>query len=408
LSAFAIHLLQTFFNSFAHSLFFTAFMVFQIEVIGLDALQLVLVGTVMEASIFIFEIPTGIVADVYSRRLSVIIGVMLQALAFGGLALLPSFAGALLTQALWGLGYTFTSGAYQAWLVDEVGQAASGKAFLRGGQVGRAGGILGIGTAALLAGFGPTVPIIGASLMLLGVAGLLVLRMPENGFRPTPAEDRTTWQRWADTFRGGLRVIRSRPTLMSILAVGLFFGLYSEGWDRLWQAHLIRNIGLPDIMPAITWFSLLSIGGVILDMLLIETLQRRMDMNDGRKLSRLFFALTLLMVISIIGYGLSSDLLTAIVLMYVFSVARSLVDPVLHTWTNQHIDSPVRATVLSLQSQTDAIGQIVGGPPIGAIGTNSLRLAFFTSGLILSPALILLRLANRRAQREPVVETPII
>ncbi|HRL13015.1 MAG TPA: MFS transporter, partial [Aggregatilineales bacterium] len=133
MSAFRIHLLQTFCNSFAHSLFFTAFMVFQIEVIGLDALQLVLVGTVMEASIFIFEIPTGIVADVYSRRLSVIIGVTLQGLAFVGLAFVPSFAGALLTQALWGFGYTFTSGAYQAWLVDEVGQERAGKAFLRAG-----------------------------------------------------------------------------------------------------------------------------------------------------------------------------------------------------------------------------------------------------------------------------------
>lgn len=406
MSAFRIHLLQTFFNSFAHSLFFTAFMVFQIEVIGLDALQLVLVGTIMEASIFIFEIPTGIVADVYSRRLSVIIGVTLQGLAFIGLAFVPSFAGALLTQALWGLGYTFTSGAYQAWLVDEVGQERAGKAFLRAGQVARVGGIAGIGSAALLAVAGPAAPIVTAGLTMFGITGLLALRMPEHGFKPTPAADRSTWQHWVDTFRAGVRVIRQRPALMTILGVGLFFGLFSEGWDRLWQAHLIRNIGLPDFMPTITFFSLLSIGGVLLDMLVIEVVQRRINMNDGQRLSRLFFMLTLLMVISIIGYGLTGDLLSALALMYLFSVARSLVEPVLATWTNQHIDSPVRATVLSLQSQTDAIGQIVGGPPLGAIGTTSLRLAFFASGLVLSPALILLRIATRRAPDQPATKVP--
>ena len=47
--------------------------------------------------------------------------------------------------------------------------------------------------------------------------------------------------------------------------------------------------------------------------------------------------------------------------------------------------------MLSVQSQTDAIGQIVGGPPIGLIGQLSLRAAFVASGLILSPALLLLQ-----------------
>lgn len=402
MSAFRLHLVQTTLNSFAHSLFFTAFMVFQIEVIGLDALQLVLVGTVMELSIFLFEIPTGIVADVYSRRLSIIIGKTMMGAAFIGMAAFPTFIGALLTQMMWGLGYTFTSGAYDAWMVDEIGQEQAGKAFLRGDQFARIGGIAGIAGAALFSLVSTGFPLIMAGVLMIANSILLILRMPENGFTPTPAEDRSTWQRWSDTFREGVREIRRRPTLVSILGVGLFFGLFSEGWDRLWQAHLLRNIGLPAIMTSVAWFSLLSIISTILDIVVIEALQRRIDMNNGRKITRLVLILTVVMVIGPIAYGLSSDLVLAIVIMFGFNIARSLVGPLLRTWTNQHIDSQVRATVLSMQSQTDAIGQIVGGPPVGAIGTVSLQLALVTSGLILSPAVFLMRIADRRANREAV------
>ena len=48
----------------------------------LDAFQLVLVGTVQETSCFLFEMPTGVVADLYSRRRSVLIGMFLYGLGF--------------------------------------------------------------------------------------------------------------------------------------------------------------------------------------------------------------------------------------------------------------------------------------------------------------------------------------
>ena len=72
-----------------------------------------------------------------------------------------------------------------------------------------------------------------------------------------------------------------------------------------------------------------------------------------------------------------------------------------------HIDSRVRATVLSMQSQTDAIGQIVGGPPLGALGEHQLPLAFLTSAVILSPALWLLRYTER-SQPDETTSVPRI
>ena len=56
--------------------------VYHLEVVQLDAFQLVLVGTVLETSCFLFEIPTGVVADLYSRRRSVLIGMFLYGLGF--------------------------------------------------------------------------------------------------------------------------------------------------------------------------------------------------------------------------------------------------------------------------------------------------------------------------------------
>ena len=77
----------------------TTSLVYQVETVGLNALQLVLVGTVLEATIFAFEIPTGVVADVYSRRLSVVIGLALTGAGFLLAGSIPLF-GALLAASV--------------------------------------------------------------------------------------------------------------------------------------------------------------------------------------------------------------------------------------------------------------------------------------------------------------------
>src|SRR5574339_80649 len=64
---------------------------YEVTVAGLTPLQLVLIGTTLELSTFLFEVPTGVVADAYSRRLSIVIGYLL--IGFGLLieGFLPSF-----------------------------------------------------------------------------------------------------------------------------------------------------------------------------------------------------------------------------------------------------------------------------------------------------------------------------
>src|SRR5829696_2665696 len=115
----------------------------------LDPLQLILIGTVMEAAVFVFEVPTGVVADLVSRRLSLGIGWLIQGAAWALVAATTDFGVILAAWVLWGIGATFESGAFQAWITDEVGPEHVGRAFVRGTQASFAGGIVG-----LLAGIG--------------------------------------------------------------------------------------------------------------------------------------------------------------------------------------------------------------------------------------------------------------
>ena len=79
--------------AFLSALTFTLSMVYYVRDAGLDPLQMVLVGTTLELACFLFEVPTGLVADLYSRRLSIIIGVALIGAGFLLQGLVPAFLG---------------------------------------------------------------------------------------------------------------------------------------------------------------------------------------------------------------------------------------------------------------------------------------------------------------------------
>jgi len=99
---------------------FTALAVYYVVTVGMNPLQLVLVGTTLELTVFLFEIPTGVVADTYSRRLSVIIGYALIGLCYVITGLVPAFLIILGAEFLRGIGETFISGATSAWIADEL------------------------------------------------------------------------------------------------------------------------------------------------------------------------------------------------------------------------------------------------------------------------------------------------
>ena len=180
--AYRVYLILSGVSSFAFAVIFTLNLVYQGEVVGLTPLQLVLVGTTLEATAFLFEIPTGIVADLYSRRLSVLIGYFLIGIGFMIEGALPFFWAVLLSQVIWGIGITFISGALEAWIVDEVGEARMGHVLMRGSQAGQIGGIVGIVVSVVLGSITLALPVIAGGRDFVALTVLLIVVMPETAF----------------------------------------------------------------------------------------------------------------------------------------------------------------------------------------------------------------------------------
>lgn len=407
LDAYKIYLLIQGATALIFGVIFTVNMVYQVSVARLEPLQLVLVGTMLELTIFIFEVPTGVVADVYSRRLSVIIGYFLIGLGFLLEGSIPVFSAIVMGQMLWGLGYTFTSGATQAWISDEIGEAAAGQAFLRGNQAGQVGALIGIVISVLLGSIRVNIPIqVGGGLYIL-LGALMVIFMPEHGFKPTPRGERSSWQNMAYTLRGGLRMVRLRPALITILAIGLFYGLYSEGYDRLWTKHLLDRFTLPALggLNPIAWFGLINAVGIFFSTAATEWVRRRLDTTSHSGVARVLMLATIGLILGLLCYTWAGNFGLALAMIWLVDATRNVIGPLYTTWVNQRLDPSVRATVISMSSQVDAIGQIGGGPLVGMVGNLvSVRAAMTASGLLLTPILAL----YARTLRSPVeAEEPL-
>ena len=403
LNATRVYLFIEFAASALFSMMFVSMSLYEVKVAGLTPLQLVLVGTTLEFSAFVFEVPTGIVADVYSRRLSIIIGYFLMGLGFLIEGIFPFFAPILLAQVVWGLGYTFTSGATQAWITDEVGEEPANKLFLRATQVGLFASLLGMGAAALVGVQDVALPIRvgGLGVALIGIT--LTFIMPETGFSPAPKEDRNTWQHMWYTFSEGIKTVRAQPRLLSIVGIGLFYGLYSEGFDRLWVKLLLDNFSLPILFGSneVAFFAALRVAGTILTIFAVSFVEKRVDTSSPLAIGRAMLGATAGISLAMIGFALSPFLLLALGLYLVIDVLRDIRYPLQTAWVNQKLDSKVRATVHSMFGQVDAIGQIAGGPGVGLIANlASVAAAVTTSGLLLTPALFLIGRANRQSLAE--------
>jgi MFS family permease len=112
-----------------------------------------------------------------------------------------------------------------------------------------------------------------------------------------------------------------------------------------------------------------------------------------------------LSVVTIIVFGVANSFTWALGALVAGAVVSSLAGPLYSTWLVQNINPKVRATVLSMNSLTDAFGQTAGGPMIGAIGSIfSLRTAMVVTGGVLSLTLPLYVRTIRRKQDMVTIE----
>lgn len=392
-------------STFANATMWTVGTVYFVTSVGLNPLQLVLVGTVLETSYFLLEVPTGVVADLYSRRLSVIIGMLLLGAGFVLMGAVPRFAFVLLAQVITGIGFTFLSGATEAWLADEVGEENIGRIFLRSGQINRIVGLAGTAASVGLASIALNLPSLtgGALYLMLGL--FLVLAMPEHGFMPAPRGEWTSWGAMGRTFREGAQQVRRSPVLLTLFAVGVIAGAASEGFDRLGDAHLLANFRFPALgaLKPVVWFGIIDVTISLICLAVNELFRRRLEVTTRNPIAtaRILLFFNLLSIASIIAFGLAGNFNLGFGALIVKAVAGSLIVPLYNAWLVQSIRPSVRATVISMIGQADSLGQIAGGPGVGLVGTVfSLRAAIVLTGTLLSPISLLYARVLRRGKLE--------
>ncbi|HEX9038807.1 MAG TPA: MFS transporter [Ktedonobacterales bacterium] len=372
--------------------------VYRVEAARLNPLQLTLVGTALEGSVFLFQLPTGALADTFSRRMSVIAGVFLTGAGFLLEGLFPLFGTILMASVLWGAGYCFISGAEEAWISDELGVVAANRLFLRASQIGMVAEIVGVGASVALASVRLNLPMLVAGGLTLALGLALIPLMPESRRQPrvAPGAASTSLRaRMAEvgrTARVGVALARARPAVLLILGVTLFQGMASEGFDRLGQAHFLLDTKLPPLGPLkpLAWFGAFSIMIILLGLGATELSRRRVNTSSHQSVSRTLLWLVVALALFMAVFGLARAFAVAVVAYIAANVIRRVVGPLSTAWINQHAEDRTRATVLSLEGQSDALGQIAGGPVVGAIGLAvSLPAALLASAFALLPALAL-------------------
>ena len=392
LSAYKTYLLFSAITAMCFSLVATVMIVYHIEIVHLNPLQLILVGTTLELACFIFEIPTGIVADVYSRKLSIVIGGVLTGVGFILEGSISSFVFVLVAQIVWGLGSTFISGSLEAWIAEEDKNKDLDEIYIKGAQAGQIGAFIGIVLSTVIANFSVRLPIIVSGVLFIILALFLWLYMPENNFKPSAPGDLNTFKKMVYTFKSGLKFVKSKSIIMILLAVTLFYGLSSEGYDRLSNAHFLQDTTLPKLgnLSSVTWFGIFGILGMILSFIVMHFMAKNLKNEDNRKNGKLLLCINILYISSMLIFALTRNFSLMLIAYLATNTFRIINEPIFSAWLNGHIDDNSRATVLSINGQMNSLGQILGGPIIGIIATNiSVSIGIVCTSLLVAPVLVL-------------------
>ncbi len=389
-----VYISMCFLSQLFFTFIFTVNLLYHVKMVGLSPLQLVLVGTVLELTVFLFEIPTGVVSDLKSRKLSIVIGYFLIGFGFLMEGLFPFFISVLLAQVAWGIGYTFTSGAQQAWIADEIGEKRASLAFIRGAKAGNLGQIIAIPLSMLAGYFMLNLPIIIGGLCMIGLAVYLLMYMKEENFKPLDLAERTsTWRSMKGNMGKIISYSKASFIMRMLFLIALFVGFYSEGFDRLWISHFLEASNLSNLTDEQL---VLIMGGiqfivVLVTFVALHLINRSAIHENLRHIYVALFVGSLLIIISLIGFASSAYVISLLAFYVIIQVARHVMYPLEDIWLNKIIpDSSIRATFFSVKGQVDAIGQIGGGPVIGVVASGfTVKIAIIVSAVLLMPVLFL-------------------
>ena len=362
------------------------------------------------AGMVIFEIPTGIVADTRGRQFSYVLGtltLLVSTLLYLGMWQIHApLWGWAIASILLGLGFTFFSGATEAWLVDALAatgfqghlehvfgraQTATGAAMLIGTVTG--------GAVAQVTNLG--VPYILRA-VLLGVTMVVALRwMRDIGF--TPKRDVGPIQAVRTVVRGSIDSgFRNPPVRWLMLAIPFTAGTGIYLFYAA-QPYLLQLYGDPTAYSiaglAAAIFAGVQIAGGLLVPWTRRLFRRRTDALLGG---------SVISILLLVGLGLQPPFLVALLFLAASSFVAAITRPMRQTYLNGVIPSAQRATVLSFDSLMGSAGGVVAQPILGRVAdVSGYAFSYLVAAGIQVVALPFVLLARREhAPSDPIEDMP--
>jgi MFS family permease len=364
---------------------------------GLSLLEVFIANAVFTGSMAVFELPTGIIADTGGRRLSFLLSTLV--LAAGTLAYLGAayahlgLGGFMAASILLGLGFTFYSGAVEAWVVDALnatghigpidgvlarGQIASSSAMLAG-TIG--GGFLGSIDLAL--------PYIVRSVVLVIAFAWALAAMHDIGFTVRRLRLRDVPIEVARQGREGIRFGWQVPRARLAILAGAMPAIFLEWGYHAWQPYFLGLLG-----SAKVWVLGTVAAAVALALMAGNWLVERLTRVCGRR-STLLLAAGAVFALAAIGVGLVSTFPAAVALYVIGMLAAGVFQPVRQAYLHLVVPAEQRATVLSLASLVSSGGSMTGQLGLGWLaGRGSLAAGYVAGGLAAAlavPFVILMR-----------------
>jgi len=368
---------------------------------GLDIQQVLLTNAAFTLGSMVFEVPTGVVADTVGRRVSLLLclvtlfvtTLLYVAIAWRG----GGFWAFMWVSVFLGLGYTFYTGAVDAWLVDAL--KASGydepleRVFSRGQMLFGAAMLVGTIGGGLLGQIRLDIPYLVRAALVVPLFLLAWFRMPELGFTPRALQLRRVPAELRRVFVEGLTYGLHNPVVRPVMLASLvsmsfmIFGFYS--WQRYFLDLLGRNLVWVDgVISALVGLSLI-VGNAC-----VAPLSRVVRTRTG-----LLMLSAGVQAVLAVACGLLTNFFAVVSLYLLYGVAVGLALPVKQAYLNAHIPSAQRATIISLDSMFASSGGVLGQTVWGWLArTRSIGTAWAWSGLTLLLGIPLYWIARRRDQ----------
>jgi MFS family permease len=352
---------------------------------GLSLMQAFLANAIFTGAMALFEVPTGIVADTRGRRTSFLLSVSLLIVgtlayvavgAFGG-----GMTGIIVASIVLGLGYTFYSGAVEAWLVDALRSTGYtepiDRVLARGSAISSVAMLVGSVSGGLLGAIGLAVPYLVRSALLFAAFFIGWRAMHDTGFTVRPVRWGEVPKEMARVGRDSLKFGWREPhTRLAILA-GAMPAIFLAWGYHAWQPYFLQLLGMTDVR--VLGF---VAAAVSLAMAAGSWLVERLTRFCGRRTTMLLGA-SVVYALTTIAVGLTDSFWQAATFYLIGSAASGVFSPVNQAYLHAVIPSEQRATVLSLSSLAASAGSMGGQAGLGWLAASrSLGTGYLAGGIV--------------------------